>query len=78
MASMCFSKLALSNFVRSLTVAVVDRRLALALEIVIGTWAIVGVFGMAFPCDVPYPWDYLHQQCFDMVCLYRCSDEEMR
>ncbi|RMJ29053.1 hypothetical protein PHISP_00133 [Aspergillus sp. HF37] len=70
MASMCFSKLALSNFVRGLTVAVIDRRLALALEIVIGSWAIVGVFAMAFPCDVPYTWDYLHQQCIDMTAWW--------
>lgn len=67
MASICLSKLALITFVRGLTVATLDRRIARGLEIFISTWAIVGAFGMAFACQLPYPWDYLDRKCFNRV-----------
>lgn len=67
MASICFSKLALITFVRGLTIVRLDRRLAISLEIFIAAWTIVGILGMAFACNVPQPWDYLHQQCFNTV-----------
>ena len=66
---MCFSKLALVTFVRGLTMVILDRQLSLALEALIGAWAIVGVFGIAFACHLPHPWDYVHEQCFNTVCL---------
>ena len=67
MISVCLSKLAMITFVRGLSVAALDRRFALGLEIFVAIWAVVGVFGMAFTCHVPHTWDYLNQQCFNTV-----------
>ncbi|KAF9890417.1 hypothetical protein FE257_006085 [Aspergillus nanangensis] len=65
-ASMCFSKLALASFVRDLTPASSDRRIAIGLEVIIGMWAVSGVIATAFQCKPPQTWNYLHGECFNL------------
>ncbi|KAG2415088.1 hypothetical protein HFD88_006279 [Aspergillus terreus] len=65
-ASMCFSKLALTRFVHGLTPSSSDRRIAVGLEVFIVLWAVAGTIASAFQCKPPDTWDYLHGQCFDL------------
>lgn len=67
-ASMCFSKLALTRFVHGLTPSSSDRRIAVGLEVFIVFWAVAGTIASAFQCKPSGTWDYLHGQCFDLVC----------
>ncbi|KAE8378066.1 hypothetical protein BDV26DRAFT_304605 [Aspergillus bertholletiae] len=64
--SMCFSKLALIHFIRSVTPAASDRRVASGLEVLIILWAVAGVMGSAFQCKPPQTWNYLSGQCFNI------------
>ncbi|KAB8238769.1 uncharacterized protein BDW43DRAFT_296206 [Aspergillus alliaceus] len=63
---MCFSKLALVQFVRSVTPAASDRHIAAWLEIFIILWGTTGVLTFAFQCNPPRTWDYLNGQCFNI------------
>ncbi|KAB8248158.1 hypothetical protein BDV35DRAFT_174795 [Aspergillus flavus] len=64
--SMCFSKLALVHFIRSVTPAASDRRIASGLEALITLWAVTGVITSAFQCRPPQTWNYLSGQCFNI------------
>ncbi|KAE8142343.1 hypothetical protein BDV38DRAFT_295134 [Aspergillus pseudotamarii] len=64
--TMCFSKLALVHFIRSVTPAASDRRIASGLEALITLWAITGAISSAFRCKPPQTWNYLSGQCFNI------------
>ncbi|KAE8315853.1 hypothetical protein BDV41DRAFT_574560 [Aspergillus transmontanensis] len=68
--SMCFSKLALVHFIRSVTPAASDRRVASGLEALIAIWAVTGVITSAFQCKPPQPWNYLSGQCFHITAWW--------
>ncbi|KAJ6036241.1 hypothetical protein N7540_000520 [Penicillium herquei] len=64
--SLCFSKLSLVIFIRSLTPSSKDHFLALLIEIVTGIWAVASIFGYAFQCSVPNTWDFWNGKCFNI------------
>jgi hypothetical protein len=66
-ASLCLSKLSLSTFIRSLTPVHKDHFQAAVLQGLIAVLGVVGVFGTAFQCHMPRPWDYWHGQCFNLA-----------
>lgn len=66
-ASLCFSKLSLSSFIRNLTPVHKDHFQAAVLQGLIAVLGVIGVFGTAFQCHLPHPWDYWHGQCFNLV-----------
>ncbi|KAE8346772.1 hypothetical protein BDV24DRAFT_123444 [Aspergillus arachidicola] len=68
--SMCFSKLALVHFIRSVTPAASDRRVASGLEALITLWAVTGVITSAFQCKPPQSWNYLSGQCFNITAWW--------
>ncbi|KAE8326413.1 hypothetical protein BDV39DRAFT_206056 [Aspergillus sergii] len=68
--SMCFSKLALVHFIRSVTPAASDRRVASGLEALITLWAVIGVITSAFQCKPPQSWNYLSGQCFNITAWW--------
>ncbi|KAJ5782954.1 hypothetical protein N7457_004728 [Penicillium paradoxum] len=69
-ASICFSKLSLLVFIRNLTPATMDRRVALVLGILIALWGVVSIFTAAFQCHLPETWNYLHGSCFDRAAWW--------
>jgi hypothetical protein len=66
-ASGCFAKLSLALFLRRLTPLAFHKTLGLAIKLAVGVWATTALFGSAFQCRLPHPWDYLHSFCFNRV-----------
>jgi hypothetical protein len=66
-ASIACSKLSLLIFIRNLTPASLDRRVALVLGAFIGLWAVISIFTASFQCHLPQTWNYLHGTCFNRV-----------
>ncbi|KAL5335753.1 hypothetical protein BJX70DRAFT_410292 [Aspergillus crustosus] len=64
--SLSLSKLSLSNFIRNLTPVHRDHLLAAVLQSIIAIVGVTGVIGTAFRCDLPAPWDYWRETCFDL------------
>jgi len=54
-------------FIRNLTPIAKDRRLAVFVEVIIGIWTIVTIFGTAFQCSVPRTWDIWNRECFSVL-----------
>lgn len=67
-ASVCFSKLSLASFVGYLSPFSQDRLVAIGNHAAVGVWAVIGIFASAFQCH-PRPWSYLHDACFNRVCM---------
>ena len=65
--SLCFSKLALAEFIRSLTPSTRDQLFARIMECLMGVWALVAMFGTAFECRTPRTWNVWNGQCIDLV-----------
>ncbi|KAL5355609.1 hypothetical protein BJX96DRAFT_141554 [Aspergillus floccosus] len=66
-ASLCFSKLSLSAFIRNLTPVHKDHFQAAIMQGLVAVLGVIGVFGTAFQCHMPHPWDYWRGQCFNML-----------
>ncbi|KAE8153181.1 hypothetical protein BDV25DRAFT_38568 [Aspergillus avenaceus] len=64
--TMCLSKLALIQFIWSITPAASDRRTAIGLEVSTGLWAAIGVLVSAFECKPPRTWDLENGHCFNV------------
>ncbi|CAG8271582.1 unnamed protein product [Penicillium olsonii] len=69
-ASISCSKLSLIIFIRNLTPASLDRRVALALGAFIGIWAVVSIFTASFQCHLPQTWNYMGSTCFDRTAWW--------
>ncbi|KAJ6127680.1 hypothetical protein N7471_008897 [Penicillium samsonianum] len=69
-ASIACSKLSLLIFIRNLTPASLDRRVALTLGAFIGIWAIASIFTASFQCHLPQTWNYLNGTCFDRTAWW--------
>lgn len=65
--SLACSKLSLALFIHNLTPIAKDRWLASAVEVVVGVWAVVTLFGTAFQCSVPRTWDIWNGKCFSIL-----------
>ena len=75
--SVCFAKLSLVAFLRNLTPLALNRTSGLIIGLVVILWAVTGTVTAAFQCDLPSPWDYVNQSCFNRVSGLSClaSDE---
>ena len=64
------SKLSVTFFVRTLTPIRLHRWIiALVLTATIA-WSITAVFGFAFSCELPSPWNYAGGNCLNIEALY--------
>ena len=66
-ATLYTSQLSLLAFVRDVTPAQHHLRMIYWSTIIVSIWTIVGVFGIAFQCETPEPWDHIDGTCFDRV-----------
>ncbi|PWY83382.1 hypothetical protein BO70DRAFT_428692 [Aspergillus heteromorphus CBS 117.55] len=64
--SLCLSKLSLSCFIRNLTPAAKDEFVALVVQASITVVALIDLFGTAFQCNLPQPWNYYTGKCMDL------------
>ncbi|EAW13293.1 uncharacterized protein ACLA_017400 [Aspergillus clavatus NRRL 1] len=65
--SLCLSKLSLSMFIRNLTPVHKDHLHAAILQGLIVVLAVIAIFGTAFRCQLPRPWDYVYGKCFNLM-----------
>ncbi|EED18763.1 conserved hypothetical protein [Talaromyces stipitatus ATCC 10500] len=63
--SLASSKVSYVMFVRSITAAPLDRRIALVIIILLSIWGVVSVITVAFQCQPLPTWDYLTGKCYD-------------
>ena len=66
-ASVCFAKLSLVAFLRSLTPSALDRKLGLVIGLLVIVSGMTAIVTVAFQCHIPRPWDYVHESCFNRV-----------
>lgn len=70
------SKVSYVMFLRSITAAATDRKIALAFIVIISLWGFVSVITVAFQCQPLPTWDYLAGKCYDRVSLLFTNGEE--
>lgn len=76
--SVCFAKLSLVAFLRSLTPLALDRQYSLIVGSVVVLWATTATVSMAFQCPISKPWDYDSQSCFNRVSgLHGLDSDEL-
>lgn len=66
-ASLCFSKVAVIVFVKTIIKTISDKRILWVLMGAIAVWGVSAEFAAAFQCRLPHPWDYVHGRCFQKV-----------
>ncbi|KAL4875320.1 hypothetical protein BJY04DRAFT_224192 [Aspergillus karnatakaensis] len=64
--SLSLSKLSLSTFISNVSPVRRDHQLATIMQAAMVVVGITGVFGTAFQCRLPRPWDYWRQKCTDL------------
>ena len=76
LTSITFAKLSLFAFLRNLTPKKLDRRIGLAIGLVVLLWYITAIFTTAFQCHLPRPWDYIDGRCFQRVGTFARHDTD--
>ena len=66
-ASVCCAKLSLVAFLRNLTPSAFDRKLGLAIGLLVVVSGVTAIITVAFQCHLPRPWDYVNESCFNRV-----------
>jgi len=69
-ASLGFTKAAVTHFIAVLSVEKSVILMCRGLLAVIATWAVSGIVALAFQCDVPSPWLSRPGQCLNQQALY--------
>ncbi|OCK74153.1 hypothetical protein K432DRAFT_410102 [Lepidopterella palustris CBS 459.81] len=64
------SKLSIMIFFTRLAVAQTHKTIVLILTAVIGSWSIAAVFGVAFQCPTPTPWNVFSGQCVSLLSFW--------
>lgn len=65
-----FAKISIVFFVVALTPDRTYRSISLALAAGAAIWTITSIFGFAFGCELPEPWNFVEKKCIDRLSFY--------
>ena len=73
---MTCTKLAVSYLVRTIRPKGSVRLISLALDGVVGAWALTSILAISFQCTLPTPWLLSNDDCINLVSSIRCNKED--
>ncbi|KFX97039.1 hypothetical protein V495_01282 [Pseudogymnoascus sp. VKM F-4514 (FW-929)] len=68
--SIVLSKMSLLLFITRLTPNVATIKVGMVILVLIGVWGVATVFGFAFQCSLPQPWNITSGVCRNQAALY--------